>query len=268
MSDIVNYGNKAAISARVLLLDLFTTGEHDTLTSRQLNAVGAAFGLSREAMRTALARLRAEGRLRAVARGVYAAGAQGDPIRARAAVWRRHVERRVAWDGGWIGAAIRPTRVARTRWRRTQWALEFLGFRQDETGLWLRPDNLDGGAPAVAAELAAFGAAPSMAVFRMDHVAPAHAARFATLWDVQALAAGHAAMTAALRRSRAQLGEGAPAAVETLLTGRRAIREILRDPLLPLELAGPATPDALAREMAAYDACGKAIWRRFLAELA
>jgi len=96
LSDPVNNRNKEKISARALVLDLFTTGVRDALSSNDIRKIGHAFGLSDLALRTALTRLRAEGKLSTTGRGIYAAGVMEDPVRDRAAVWRAHPGRRSA----------------------------------------------------------------------------------------------------------------------------------------------------------------------------
>lgn len=267
LSDTVNNRNKEKISARALVLDLFTTGVRNTLSSNDIRKIGHAFGLSDLALRTALTRLRAEGKLSTAGRGIYAAGAMEDPVRERAAVWRAHPQRRIVWDGSWICAAIKPSSLPRTRWRRTQWALEFSGFRQDETGLWVRPNNLRGGAGQMAGDLVALGAADALLAARLDHVAPAHAGRFSALWDRDGLARSHEDAIQMLEHSLRHMGVGDAVAVETLLTGREAIRRILRDPLLPAEIAETATLDRLVACMDAYDAFGRQAWTDFMDRL-
>ena len=267
MSNPVNNRNKEKISARALVLDLFTTGVRDTLSSNDIRKIGRAFGLSDLALRTALTRLRAEGKLSTAGRGIYAAGVVEDPVRERAAVWRSHPGRRIAWDGSWVCAAIKPTSLPRTRWRRTQWALEFNGFRQDETGLWVRPNNLRGGAARMASDLVALGAADAMLTARLDHVSGAHARRFSALWDRDRLARSHEDAIHMLEHSLQHMGSGEAVAVETLLTGREAIRRILRDPLLPAEIAETATLDRLVACMDAYDAFGRKAWADFMDQL-
>jgi len=267
LSNPVNNRNKEKISARALVLDLFTTGVRDTLSSNDIRKIGRAFGLSDLALRTALTRLRAEGKLSTAGRGIYAAGVVEDPVRERAAVWRSHPGRRIAWDGSWVCAAIKPTSLPRTRWRRTQWALEFNGFRQDETGLWVRPNNLRGGAGRMASDLVALGAADAMLTARMDHVSGAHARRFSALWDRDRLARSHEDAIHMLEHSLQHMGSGEAVAVETLLTGREAIRRILRDPLLPAEIAETATLDRLVACMDAYDAFGRKAWADFMDQL-
>ena len=252
------------ISARTLLLDLFTNGQNETLTSRDLARVGAAFGFAEEAIRTALARLRAEGRLTAVRRGVYGPGPVSDPIRDRVSVWWTRPGRRLAWDGSWIMTAIRPTSLTRTLWRRCQWSLEFNGFRQDASGIWVRPNNLTGGFAGVREDLSRFGAPHDMLVGRLDGISPAQRDRFAALWDTEGLRLSHEAYARSLDQSRAGLGSGPDAAVTTLLVGREAIRRIIRDPQLPRELADDAPLLGLVDAMIAYDRVGRRAWAQFL----
>lgn len=256
-----------AITARTLILDLLDTGSPPDFSTRDLVHAGAAFGLEATGIRTALTRLRQEGRVRALDRGRYTIGARAEPLQHRIQGWREVQRRRRPWAGGWLLAIAGPQeRANRTVWRHTVRALELEGFAEAETNVWARPDNLSGGAAAMRRSLLALDGAPSLLVVETTALDDDRQERFRTLWPVAGLTASHAGLVRRLESSAARLPGLAleAAAAETLLVGREAVRAILRDPLLPEELCPPDGLSALIAAMDDYDRRGKEIWRRYL----
>jgi phenylacetic acid degradation operon negative regulatory protein len=257
------------ISARTLVLDLLATDEGGSHATADLAHAAAAFGIGAVGMRTAITRLRAEGRIRQVGRGRYAAAA-AEPLQRRLRDWR-HVRRLVgAWSGAWLLAVpAAAERAHRPAWRGTLRALDQAGFAEGEPGLWVRPDNLRGGAPAARARLADFGGAETLLLVSATQLDAARDARFRRLWDPHALAATLGAHAATLSAHAASVATLAPAraAAETLLHGRAAIRAIVRDPLLPAELCAPDALDRLVAAMTDYDRVGRRAWRTYLARV-
>lgn len=259
---------ETGISARSVILDLLATGAGAAFSAADLLRAGAAFGLASVAMRTAMTRLKSEGRLVQKARGLYAVGPAAAALQRRVLGWRSVQARRRGWGGQWLLALAGPDeRADRTAWRRTLRALALEGFVEAETNVWVRPANLAGGAGAMRARLGELGYAPSLLIVTADEVDMVRADRFAGLWDGAAIAARHVAVAAALESSEARLADAglATAAAETLALGSLAVRRIVRDPLLPESFG---TADALAGLVAAmdrYDRFGKAIWKRYLA---
>lgn len=267
-SNIFLEAARPVISARTLILDLLDTGTPPDFSTRDLVHAGAAFGLEATGVRTALTRLRQEGRVRTLDRGRHTIGARAEPLQQRILQWRAVADRRRSWRGGWLLAIAGPAeRANRTVWRHTVRALELEGFAEAETNVWARPDNLAGGAAAMRDRLRDLDAAESLLVIEAAALDAERQARFQTLWPVDHLRQSHAEMTRRLTESSARLAALplTEAAAECLLVGRAAIRAVLRDPLLPEALCPPGVLAALIAAMDAYDRQGKAIWRRYLA---
>lgn len=256
------------MSARTLILDLFDTGDPPDFSVAELVRAGAAFGIEAPGIRTALTRLKAEGRVRAIARGRYEIGANAEPLKQRILGWRTRLAGRRGWDGHWLLAvAGPPERADRTTWRRTLRALELEGFAEAETNLWARPDNLAGGAAGARDRLAWLEAAPTLLLVEARDLDAEREARFRDLWQVDELRAQHRALAASLERSAASIADMdlSAAAAETLTLGRQAIRRITRDPLLPEELGPSDDLTRLVDAMIVYDRIGKRVWRDYLA---
>lgn len=257
-----------AMSARTLILDLFDTGDPQDFSVAELVRAGAAFGIEAPGIRTALTRLKSEGRVRPIARGRYAIGANAEPLQQRILGWRTRLDGRREWNGGWLLAVAGPQeRADRTVWRRTLRALELEGFAEAETNVWARPDNLAGGADGTRARLADLEAAPSLFLCEARGLDPGRAARFRMLWKSDGLRAAHRRLAGDLDRSAEAVGamDLAAAAAETLRIGREAIRRIMRDPLLPEALCPTDALTELVEAMTRYDRIGKRMWRAYLA---
>src|SRR6476659_6002779 len=104
-----------------------------------------------------------------------------------------------------------------------------LGFAELDRGLYLRPDNLDGGVDAVRARLYALGLPLHAAVFVAGSFSPDVEARARALWDGKALTLAYKKLRTQLEKWLARAGDLEPpvAARESFLLGSRAIRQIV-----------------------------------------
>jgi phenylacetic acid degradation operon negative regulatory protein len=183
--------------------------------------------------------------------------------------WRTVEERVREWDGGWA-AAFTPAgrRADRSRRRMTERALRFLGLRELERGLAVRPDNLVGGIAAVRDQVAALGGDESVAVFGARDLDAARDARARKLWNAERLERGYRDLRERIARSAGRLERLAPerAMAESFLLGGRAIRAIVLDPLLPEPIAPAAERRKLVEAMRDYDRLGRRCWAAFMKE--
>ncbi|HZP42919.1 MAG TPA: PaaX family transcriptional regulator [Candidatus Binatia bacterium] len=250
-----------------LILDLLSSLRGRPMPVRALVAAADVFGISPESIRVALVRLCGAGTVERNERGHYRLAAAAAPVQRHVAAWTRTEERIVPWRGGWIGVHTAGAAGAdRARGRRRDRALHFLGFRRLAAHLFVRPDNLKGGVPAVRDELRALGLDAGAVVFGITGLDPATDARARGLWDAAALRRGYRATCAALARSAARLAQlpEREAMVESFVLGGRAIRQLVLDPLLPEPIVPARERAALVDAMRAYDRLGRARWRGFM----
>lgn len=101
----------------------------------------------------------------------------------------------------------------------------------------------------------------------MTDLDPAVVRRWIDAWPTTKLEAAHIRLAEQLQQSRKKLAGRADgkAAAETLLLGRKAVRAILEDPLLPEEWGSDAGLRTLVAAMSDYDAIGKKVWSAYLA---
>jgi phenylacetic acid degradation operon negative regulatory protein len=256
----------ASPSARSFVLDLLSTLRRGSMPVRALVEAAALFGIAGGSVRVALTRLLADGLVERDERGAYRLGAGAEPVRRRAAAWRDLASQLRAWSGAWVAVldAPAPGRLAQ---RRSERALELLGFRALRRGLCLRPENLAGGLPRVREQLAELGLAPGALVCELRGLDAVSEARARSLWDADALVAGYRRhcreIQASARRLRARSAE--QAMVESFRVGGAALRALAKDPLLPEPIVPARERERLVAAMRDYDALGRASWAAFLA---
>ncbi len=256
------------ITPKSLILDLLSTlpsrGGHSMPVRALIEAAGR-FGMASSSVRVALARLLAQERVERDERGRYRLGVAADAVSGAIRSWRRLEDQVVPWSQGW--AAVHRARIGSRRARRSgDQSLVFLGFREFEPGLFVRPDNLKGSIAELRRRLMGLGLEDSARVFGLTDFDEISEARARGLWDRDALSSAYQEACDALAESHSRLS-GAPVAdamMETFRLGGRVIRQLVLDPLLPEELA-PAEPRRrLVAQMREYDAFGRGCWAGFL----
>jgi phenylacetic acid degradation operon negative regulatory protein len=246
-------------------MDLLSAVGGQPVPVRALVRAATLFGIEENALRVAVARLHGAGKLDQRSRGAYGIAPGGHAVQAHVSAWSSLSERMVPWRGDWV-AVHAPVRGPKGAVRRRERALRFTGLSELRAGLWVRPDNLLGGAPAVREALARLGLEPSALVFRMDQLDRATEQRARSLWDGRGLERGYERMRRELAASGERLAELPldQAVAESFVLGGKAIRQLAFDPLLPEPIVADAPRRALVSEMRAYDRAGRRVWGRFM----
>lgn len=253
------------LTAKTLILDLLLAIEGEPLSAREAISGAALLGIRENNVRIALMRLSTEGLIEAVDRGVYRLSGAAHELAGDVATWRTIESRTRPWTGGWLvvhsgplGRSDRKRIGVRTR------ALEMLGFRAVDPGLEVRPDNIEGGIDAVRTRLVKLGLEAEAAVFVASQFDAARSARIAALWDGAALNTAYRRLGRELQAWMQRAGklELEVAARESLLMGRKAIRQVVFDPLLPAPMVDVDARHAFFETVRAYDRAGQAIWRQ------
>ncbi len=250
---------------RHLLLNLLTAAEGHSLSARDAVSACALFGITENSVRVTLVRLAAAGLIEAAGRGEYRLGPNATELAANVTGWRQAEQRLRDWNGDWVAVHVGNLgRSDRTALRVRDRALALLGLCELERGLYLRPDNLQGGVGAVRDRLYKLGLDNEAAVFRLAELDPARDARARTLWDGAALTRRYQDIRQRLQGwlDKADGLEPEAAARESYLLGNEAIRHMVFDPLLPEPLVDAAARRACADLVQHFDRAGHAIWRQ------
>lgn len=253
------------ITAKNLILDLLLAAPEHTLSVRDLIAACALFGLSGNSTRVSLVRLSAAGLLEAAGRGSYRLGPQASGLARDIVQWRMAEQRLRPWQGGFIAVLSHSLgRSDRQALRQRERALDMMGFRELERGLFIRPDNIEASLAAVRLRLHNLGLEPEALVFMASDFDAGRTADIQTLWDTSALDRAYRQQCKKLEDWLAQAPELEPdvAARESYLLGKQAIRMLVFDPLLPAPLVDAKAREAFMATVRRFDQAGHAAWQR------
>lgn len=256
---------EAAPNARQIVMGLLQAEEGETLSSRQIVAACRLFGITENNARVALARLFAAGLIASGERGSYQLGEAATVLAGDVATWRDTEARLAQWSGCYVMVHCGPLgRTDRTALRRRQRALEMLGLRELERDLFVRPDNLVGGADSIRRRLYALGLESGAAVFIASDFDAEREGRLGTLWESEALNQRYLRQREQLERwlEKADQLELEDAARESFLLGGRAIRQIVFDPLLPAPLVNAEARHDFIATVKKFDRAGHTLWQR------
>jgi phenylacetic acid degradation operon negative regulatory protein len=254
-------------TAKSLILELLLAAPGHALPVRLLVLACALFDLSENNVRVALVRLSSSGLLEAEGRGAYRLGPGAEDLAREVASFRVAEQRVRKWKGGYVVAHVGTLgRADRAALRRRSRALSIVGLAELERGLYVRPDNLEGGVEGARARLHTLGLEPAANVFGASAFAPEVQARVHALWDGKALNASYKRTRTQLERwlARAADLDADVAARESFLLGGGAIRQMVYDPWLPPPLVDVDERRGFVQATLEMDRAGRQIWRRFL----
>ncbi|MEM8608632.1 MAG: PaaX family transcriptional regulator [Myxococcota bacterium] len=258
------------VSAKAVVLEVLSAGQsidRGTLPVRSLVQAASAFDIAENSVRVAIVRLRAEGLLDSPGRGEYCLGPSAQVVNDKIHGWRTVSERAGQWDGTWIAVFTADlSRTDRPALRRRVRALRYLGFKELRSGLFIRPDNLTPGLDGIRRELTAFGLDPDTMVFRLADLGSAQEETARSLWDSPALESTYAEVHGDLQMSLDRLEE-IPlnhSVREAFLLGRKGIRHVVLDPLLPEPLIDEHKRTSMVNVLQQYCDKGLHLWTRFL----
>jgi phenylacetic acid degradation operon negative regulatory protein len=250
---------------RGLILDLLLAAVPEPLSARDAVTACALFGISDNNARVALARLVSEGLIEAAERGSYQLSARAHELSDDVATWRTAEQRVREWNGGYIGvhcgALGRSDRAALRARRR---ALDMLGFRELERGLYLRPDNIERDLDTVRRRLYQIGLEREASVFSANGFDSAREAKIRKLWDGKTLNANYRKLRLQLEdwMSTSEKLDPQAGAREVFTIGGRAIRHVVYDPLLPSPLVDVQARQDFVATVHKVDRLGRRLWQR------
>jgi phenylacetic acid degradation operon negative regulatory protein len=255
------------LTARELVIDFLSNRYPREMSVQEITGVGIALGFTEQSLRMALTRLVEQSVAANIGRGRYRLSPSGEAMRNEVRKWRHLDDLARPWSGAWIGVfdASVP-RSDRAALRRHERAMRLRGFRELQSGLWIRPANLRDSVAELREHLRALGLHPAALVVGLHDLDDDARAKATSLWDTAAMLAAYRALAEELLASQSQL-ERLPldtAAAESMVLGRDVIRHINLDPVLPEELMPQRALISLIRLMSDYDQNARQIWRRFM----
>lgn len=266
----ISYEAPKFLTARELVIDFLSNRWPHEMQARVIVDSATALGFTAQSIRMALTRVVEEGVVISTGRGLYKLAPSGEVMRTEVRKWRNILNLTRPWSGAWIGVYdAHILRSDRAALRRHEQALRLRGFAEFFPGLWIRPANLRDPVAALREQLLALGLHGDAIVASLSDLDENASARARKLWDTGELLRNYEWLIGAMRESTERVARLPleDAAGETLALGRRVLREINLDPLLPNELMPEQPLRQLVQEMMAYDNMARQIWRRFMRDI-
>lgn len=247
-----------------LILNLLMAAD-GTLSSREAVLACGLFGITENSVRVTLARLSTERLIEGCGRGQYRLGPAASNLADDLSGWRKAETRLGDWDGAWVAVYIGMLgRTDRSALKKRERVLQLAGFKELETGLLIRPNNLAGGVDVVRERLHRLGLEREAVVFLLDELDSVRANSALKLWDTRGLNRDYVKTRKELESwmKRADKLEPEEAARESFIIGGEAIRRMVFDPLLPAEMVDVEARHAFFETLLRYDEAGRDIWLR------
>ncbi len=254
------------LTASDLILSVLQIAERNAVSVALLIEVAGRFEVTSNNVRVALTRLVKRGLIHTPTTASYRLADAADPVRAYLETWRLGENRLREWNGTWLAIHLPAKPFSRSVRRQSVNALTKLGLREARSLLWVRPDCLSDAMKPIEA-LAGLGLESQAEPLWIEARTELAQMWSSALWDRQALAEQYADGLQALHDSHEQLQtlDSEATLVHAFHVGRRVIRQLGLDPLLPPSIVDADARAALTRAMLAYDDNARRLWRDALA---
>ncbi|WP_421712315.1 PaaX family transcriptional regulator [Alteromonas abrolhosensis] len=255
--------------ARKLLLKLLGSRDNIQMNASAAVRVGALFGISENNIRVTLTRLQAAQLITLVERGYYKLGDKGIRFAREIHQWRDDETNLVPWNQDWVVALTNALPKSDKKQQRTnERALKLLGMTKLATDVFVRPNNLLGGASAVREKLHTLGLSSKVLVFSANNFDSKMQTKAMGLWSHLNLEALYQEGCNEIEESIARLSTLPleEATKESYVIGDRALYHLVFDPLLPSPLVNVAMRERYRNLVKMYDDVGAEIWHRFLSQ--
>ncbi|WP_093190636.1 hypothetical protein [Pseudovibrio sp. Tun.PSC04-5.I4] len=216
-------------------------------------------------MRAALSRLKEREKLRNLGRGIY--GLPEKPMIEWSfnRSWRDYVEEIIQWSGHWVLASwSNNAKLSRSESLSKEDLLHRYGFRKWRPQLFIRPDNITGGLPAMRQRIATWSAADQFEFSEMRQVEMKLETHLMSHWNdsVQNHDNIVSLLNDSLLKTRGEItGE---TVAEVLSVGRCAVKSVLKNPRLPEPYGNHANLRELSTTLATYEVHGLELWTQYL----
>lgn len=255
----------AKMNARHLIIDLLMASNGLPITIRQLLLAASLFDFSENSIRVAVTRLSSDGMIESAGRGKYQFTSQWQAWASDMLKRKHGIQAIKPWSYDYLAVFTGALgRVDRTALKRRERALRQDGFRELETGLFIRPDNLAESFDETSHRLKINGLEPDANIFRVSHLDSTSAHKVASLWHSETLNQTYHSISQKIQAWLAHMHtlDVEQAARESLLLGREAIPLLMNDPLLPPPLIDEAARNQFASDVQQLDQVGQGLWQQ------
>ena len=253
------------LNAKSFIIDFFLAAGGQVLSIKQLLNAAKILSISENSIRVAVTRLCTEQKIEIVARGQYKLTPKSESWGA-ILLHRHHALRQTTqWNQHYLAIfTMHLGRTDRTALSRREKILKHAGFRELETGFFIRPDNLSLNLDELGVDLHQQGLdvdAKLMQIAQFDRVTQ-H--KIPVLWNTKKLNQHYEKYSLQLQQwlSHYQDMQTIDLARESFLLGREIIALMLTDPLLPAPFVNTTLRTEFFNAVQQLDQIGQQTWQQ------
>ncbi|WP_151827964.1 PaaX family transcriptional regulator C-terminal domain-containing protein [Acinetobacter oleivorans] len=253
------------INARHLIIDLFLSSAYSQLTIKQILIAAKLFNMSDNGIRVATTRLLNEGMIESVERGIYQLSPSTKDW-AKVILNRKNgIKQTKEWQQNYLAVFTGTLgRIDRTALKKREHALHQFGFRELETGIYIRPDNLAYSFEKTCEELVLTGLENEAKISIIQKFDSKTVSLIPSLWDTKQLEENYEMYSQDIQEwllnyKNLSLKE---AATQALLLGRETITLLMNDPLLPPPFVNEHARNQFAQNVQQLDSIGQKLWQK------
>lgn len=258
---------KRQITPKTIILDLLRLTRGGYCQAAKLIAVGELFDFKSSAMRVALTRLLAAGKIESNDKSGYRMSSNTDLLSDYIEQWKLGDLRRREWlKDDWLMVLL-PSNPDRTIRSLSQTTLQFFGFRKARNKVWVRPNNLLPPLQELRDLYQLVGLESEALLFKAADIPyPEQFIWESTLWNTEHLQFSYEQQLVKLAKSKIRLEnlETKDALRESFMFGGETINLLVKDPLLPDDMFSSPKREELRHAMCDYDVIGHKIWTQFM----
>lgn len=267
----MHYEQHTGIALKPLILNLIRAIAPSSLSIHALIRACELFGYNANQVRVTVNRLVKQDRLRLQDRGVYGLSSQGTELWRFSQSWRQGETRLTPWQGEWFCTGIDKKQLTRNESDKSKKALWMAGFRAYlGDSLYIRPRNLALNTDQLQNRLRSLGLATSCQLW-ISHTGTklqGPALDWLNLWHNENWQQSHELSIELLQKDLNSNPSHDPVEqlVKSFHLGNQAIELLIRDPLLPNEIASGDARILHTEAMMTYDRYGRSLWLNLLAD--
>lgn len=253
------------INARHLIIDLFLSSAYSQLTIKQILIAARLFNMSENGIRVATTRLLNEGMIESVERGIYQLSPSTKEWAKIILNRKNGIKQTKEWQQQYLAVFTGTLgRIDRTALKKRERALRQFGFKELETSIYIRPDNLAYTFDKTCEELVLAGLEKEAKICTIQHFDSKSLQIIPSLWDTQQLEKNYEVYSQDIQQwlfeyANLPLNE---AAAQALLLGRETIALLMNDPLLPAPFVNEKARNQFAKNVQLLDSIGQKLWKK------
>lgn len=254
-----------SLNAKSFIIDLFLASNGQTLSIKQLLNAAKILDINENNIRVAVTRLSSENMIESISRGHYKLSTNAENWGSFILHREQNLRHQPSWNYQYIGVLTTHLgRTDRTALSHRERILKHAGFRELETGFFIRPDNLTLSLQELSQKLFQKGLETDAQFMTIAQFNDITQQKITSLWDTQKLNQRYEKYGLLLKQWLTQIEDMTliDLARESFLLGRETISLMLTDPLLPSGFVDTERRDHFFNAVLRLDKIGQETWQQ------